>query len=65
MSKRRFDDEKIQNIYDTEFAKEIAKVDANDTKKKLTKLEMFFICICLVAILLYLFKLIKVYINFI
>jgi hypothetical protein len=55
--KRHFDNEKVQEIYNTEYAKEIAKMDAAKEKNnsKSFLFELIFICI-LGALLIFLWK---------
>ncbi len=57
MNKRHFENEKVQEIYETEYAKEIAKMDAakerNNSKSLL--LELIFICI-LGVLMIFLWK---------
>ena len=57
MNKRHFENEKEQEIYNTEYAKEIAKIDAAKEKNnsKSFLLELIFIC-TLGALLIFLWK---------
>lgn len=57
MNKRHFDNEKEQEIYDTEYAKEIAKIDAAKEKSnsKPFLFELIFICI-LGVLMIFLWK---------
>lgn len=57
MNNRHFDDEKIQEIYNAEYAKEIAKIDAAKEKANNKSSVAWIIYICILGgLLIFLWK---------
>lgn len=57
MTQRHFEDKKIQDIYDSEYAKELAKVDAQRNEKAFKCIpEYVLLTILIICAALYIFK---------